>query len=244
METMKLTSAFFHPNNAESRKKSKPEMTKTRFYLKKVGTPANKPTLIPLDPAAELKDCIKGRTVEEYPTIYVTVKEGHPEGYEVEYSITAGAGGKLEVLEETSTGDVVVRLGELEELLTGDRQVKPKEPEHVIPADSGIKVEAPGEKQNELPGDSGTRVKRDSLPVGHLDEGITAKAWEGDIEGSNEDKTMGQDKLLKGTLLELIGANGVGVSMVEGSRENGNGEGPAKDEAGARDVLSGETDGV
>ncbi|KAI5852506.1 hypothetical protein DFP73DRAFT_454539, partial [Morchella snyderi] len=86
-ETMILFHAFFHPNNTESRKKPKPEMAKTRFYLRKVGTPANKPTLIQLNALAALKDCLRGRIVEEYPTVYVTSQEGHPQGWEIDASI-------------------------------------------------------------------------------------------------------------------------------------------------------------
>lgn len=155
-ESARLTQAFFYPNNrvGESRKRPKAVVAKTRFYLKKVGTPANRPTLISLNPAAELKDCLRGRMVEEYPTIYITAGQSHPAGFEVDESIAADAGGKLEVLEESSKGGVEVNLDALEK---------------IIAEGGGSKVELDGEvgvNPTELQKGDMTTVEREREPFG------------------------------------------------------------------------------
>lgn len=210
METSKLTSAFFHPNNSESRKKPKAEMAKTRFYLKKVGTPANRPTLIPLNPAAELRDCIRGRMVDEYPTIYVTAGSGHPRGFEIARSIAADAKGKLEVLEETSKGDIVV--------------INMKNPVALI----GLDRE---KSEEDIPAVGGTETKI-SKDVAAVKDGTTpeSRCLQDPVDGSsvadggvNEaraaiERANGgtQDGLVENALLEVIGANGISIEVMDG----------------------------
>lgn len=212
METSKLTSAFFHPNNSESRKKPKVEMAKTRFYLKKVGTPANRLTLIPLNPAAELRDCIRGRVVDEYPTIYVTAASEHPRGFEIARSIAADAKGKLEVLEETSKGDTVADM---------------KNPVVVIELD--------GEKSDDdVPAvdDTETKISGKLEDVASVKDGTTLEPGclqdpvDGDpvVDGGvNEaraavERAYGgtQDGLVENALLEVIGANGISIEVTDG----------------------------
>lgn len=200
METSRLTSVFFHPNNSESRKKPKTEMAKTRFYLKKVGTPANRPTLIPLNPAAELRDSIRGRTVDEYPTIYVTAKSEHPEGFEIDQSIGADARGKLQVLEETSKGEAVVNMEKLE-----------------------------GSKWDIIAGGAEIRVLGGQEDGGSRDE-TTQKSEHlacpvsGDsVVGRADDRA--QEMLVESALLELIEANGINAEVAEGLSEKADGDG-------------------
>ncbi|KAH8146437.1 uncharacterized protein LAJ45_09630 [Morchella importuna] len=165
-ETSILFHAFFHPNNGESRKKAKAEMAKTRFYLRKVGTPANKPTLIQLNPLAALKDCLRGRIVEEYPTLYVTSQEGHPQGWEIDASIAADTGGKLEVLEETGE----VNLDALEKIVAGnmgdslveESGAKEEVPKELVEEELVVDMEDPsgevkegGTKDSEMEGQTG-----------------------------------------------------------------------------------------
>lgn len=222
METSRLTNAFFHPNNSESRKKSKAEMTKTRFYLKKVGTPANRPTLIPLNPAAELKDCIRGRTVDEYPTIYITTESEHPKGFDIEQSIAAGARGKLEVLEETSRGHIV-NMDKLEAAI-GPYAGESK---RVIPTVGDAEMETPGKQEDVSSVEDQTALKSENLqsPVG------------GSAVANGRMKADGgaQDGLVASALLELIGANGISMEVVEDL-------GAFKAEAEAPGTVSGGTD--
>ena len=49
----------------------KPVSPQYSFYLVRPRTSSNRPVLILLDPTATLGDCLRGRTVLEYPTIYV-----------------------------------------------------------------------------------------------------------------------------------------------------------------------------
>ncbi|KAL0640520.1 Box C/D snoRNA accumulation [Maublancomyces gigas] len=222
METSRLTNAFFHPNNSESRKKSKAEMTKTRFYLKKVGTPANRPTLIPLNPTAELKDCIRGRTVDEYPTIYITTESEHPKGFDIEQSIAAGARGKLEVLEETSRGHIV-NMDKLEAAI-GPYAGGSK---RVVPTVSGAEMETPGKQEDNSSIEDQTALKSENLqsPVGG-----SAVA-----NGRMKEDGGAQDGLVASALLELIGANGISMEVVGDL-------GAFKAEAEAPGTVSGETD--
>lgn len=222
METSRLTNAFFHPNNSESRKKSKAEMTKTRFYLKKVGTPANRPTLIPLNPTAELKDCIRGRTVDEYPTIYITTESEHPKGFDIEQSIAAGARGKLEVLEETSRGHIV-NMDKLEAAI-GPYAGGSK---RVVPTVGGAEMETPGKQEDDSSVEDQTALKSENL---QSQVGGSAVA-----NGRMKEDGGAQDGLVASALLELIGANGISMEVVEDL-------GAFKAEAEALGTVSGETD--
>lgn len=203
METSRLTNAFFHPNNSESRKKSKVEMTKTRFYLKKVGTPANRPTLIPLNPAAELKDCIRGRAVDEYPTIYTTTESEHPKGFEIDRSIAAGARWKLEVLEETSRENIV-NMDKLEAVIGPNAGGSKK----VIQAVSGAEMEISGKQEDDSAVEDGT-----TLPSNHLQSSVDGSAV---ANGGMKEDGRAHDGLVESALLELIGANGINMELEEG----------------------------
>lgn len=214
METSRLTSAFFHPNNSESRKKSKGEMAKTRFYLKKVGVPANRPTLIPLNPATELRDCIKGRIVDEYPTIYVTAMNEHPRGFEVVQSIAVDAKGKLEVLEETSKEDIATNTDKV----VGVIDSSTRRPEEDIPVVGEVETKVSGKLEDD------TSVKgKESLESGCIVDGSPV------VDGGvNEDRAAvervdggTQEGLVESALLELIGANGVSIEAMEGVLDDG-----------------------
>lgn len=202
METSRLTNAFFHPNNSESRKKPKVEMTKTRFYLRKVGTPANRPTLIPLNPAAELKDCIRGRTVDEYPTIYITTESEHPKGFNIDRSIAASAGGKLEVLEETSR-EHIVNMDKLEAVI-GPNAGGPK---RVIPTVGSAEMEISGKQEDDSSVEDGTTRK-----TGRLQSTVDGSAV---ANGRMKEDGRAQDGLVASALLELIGANGISMEVVD-----------------------------
>lgn len=205
METSKLTSAFFHPNNSESRKKPKVEMAKTRFYLKKVGTPANRLTLIPLNPAAELRDCIRGRVVDEYPTIYVTAATEHPRGFEIARSIAADAKGKLEVLEETSKGDTVADMKNLVAVI----ELNGGKSEDDVPAVGGTETKISGKLDGTTPEPGWLQDPVDKDPV--VDGGVNeARAAVERVDGGT------QDGLVENALLEVIGANGVSIEVTDG----------------------------
>ncbi|KAG0130272.1 hypothetical protein HOY82DRAFT_520550 [Tuber indicum] len=68
-------------------KKNKQGTSQTRFYLKKIGCPANSPVLIKLDENKSLSVALRGRAVEEFPTILVWRGDGDPAGYGIESGI-------------------------------------------------------------------------------------------------------------------------------------------------------------
>lgn len=214
METSRLTSAFFHPNNGESRKKSKVEMAKTRFYLKKVGVPANRPTLIPLNPATELRDCIRGRIVDEYPTIYVTATSEHPRGFEIAQSIAADAGGKLEVLEETSRVDIAINTDKVMGAIgSGTRR-----PEEDIPAIGGAETKISGKPED----DASAEGRKPLGCIKSLVDGSHVVDGEANEDRAAVERVVAggtQEGLVESALLELIGANGISIEAMEGSLE-------------------------
>ena len=77
---------------AESDQQAQATPSQTHFYLLKPLTTSNRRVLIPLDSTATLTACLKGRTVLEYPTIYVLGDgpETLPAGYQLEESYTKG----------------------------------------------------------------------------------------------------------------------------------------------------------
>lgn len=190
-------------------------MAKTRFYLKKVGVPANRPTLIPLNPTAELRDCIRGRIVDEYPTIYVTATSEHPRGFEIAQSIAVDARGKIKVLEETSKGDITINTDKVVGVIgSGTRR-----PEEGILAVSGAGTKASEKREDEA---SANDIKP-------LEPGCTKSLADGSPVvdgGANEGRAVAeraagatQEGLVESALLELIGANGISIEAMEGSLE-------------------------
>ncbi|PUU83008.1 hypothetical protein B9Z19DRAFT_1119810 [Tuber borchii] len=75
-------------------KKDKQDTSQTRFYLKRVGCPANSPALIKLDGNKSLSVALRGRVVEEFPTVLVWSGDGDPAGYGIESGVL------IEVVEE------------------------------------------------------------------------------------------------------------------------------------------------
>ena len=75
-------------------KKGKQDTSQTRFYLRKVGCPANNPVLIKLDGNKSLSVALRGRVVEEFPTVLVWSGGGNPVGYGIE------SGALIEVVDE------------------------------------------------------------------------------------------------------------------------------------------------
>jgi len=75
-------------------KKGKQDTSQTRFYLRKVGCPANNPVLIKLDGNKSLSVALRGRVVEEFPTVLVWSGGGNPAGYGIE------SGALIEVVDE------------------------------------------------------------------------------------------------------------------------------------------------
>ncbi|KAL1599751.1 Box C/D snoRNA accumulation [Paraconiothyrium brasiliense] len=55
-----------------------PVPPKYAFYLLRPRTSSNRHVLIRLDPTATLAECLRGRTVLEFPTIYVFLESTHP----------------------------------------------------------------------------------------------------------------------------------------------------------------------
>lgn len=188
-------------------------MIKTRFYLRKVGTPANRPTLIPLNPAAELGDCIRGRTVDEYPTIYITAESEHPKGFEIDQSIAADARGKLEVLEETDGGDIAVSVGKLGVVIGLDAEGSKVD----APAAGGAEMNVSGNLENDSSVKDGTTLKS------NLQSPVDGSAV---VDGETKEHERAQDELMESALLELVGANGISTEVVEGLLEmSGNNRG-------------------
>lgn len=72
-----------HPNSTKNYRRS--FVSTSRFYLKKVDVPANKPTLVELAPEKPLAAALKGQVVLEFPTIVVVAAgvEGALEGCEI-----------------------------------------------------------------------------------------------------------------------------------------------------------------
>lgn len=82
-----VAQAFFNPQRTTSPAQPRGGTTdraRARFYLKKVGCPANRPGLIQLDGESALGRGLKGQVVEEFPCIYVWRGEEHPPGFVVE----------------------------------------------------------------------------------------------------------------------------------------------------------------
>lgn len=100
-----ISQAYFHPtppSNAttthedsgsplqpprKKAKKGKQDTSQTRFYLKRVGCPANSPVLIKLDGNKPLSVALRGRVVEEFPTVLVWSGDGDPAGYGIESGV-------------------------------------------------------------------------------------------------------------------------------------------------------------
>ncbi|CUS14960.1 unnamed protein product [Tuber aestivum] len=125
-ENTSISQAYFHPTpptnpsgaheNSDSqlqpsRKKikKKQETPQTKFYLKKIGCPANDPVLTKLDGSKSLSVALRGRAVEEFPTILVWGGDGDPMGYGIESGVLIEVvdGGEMEV--KTETEDVPVQ---------------------------------------------------------------------------------------------------------------------------------------
>ena len=83
-------------------KRGKQDTSRTRFYLKRVGCPANNPVLVKLDGNKSLSVALRGRVVEEFPTLLVWSGDGDPAGYEIE------SGALVEVVDE-GEGDMEVK---------------------------------------------------------------------------------------------------------------------------------------
>lgn len=62
--------------------------------MKRVGCPANSPVLIKLDGNKSLSVALRGRVVEEFPTVLVWSGDGDPAGYGIESGVL------IEVVEE------------------------------------------------------------------------------------------------------------------------------------------------
>ena len=75
-------------------KKGKQDTSQTRFYLRRVGCPANDPVIIKLDGNKSLSVALRGRVVEEFPTVLVWSGSGDPVGYGIE------SGALIEVVDE------------------------------------------------------------------------------------------------------------------------------------------------
>ncbi|KAL7276165.1 Box C/D snoRNA accumulation [Rhizina undulata] len=130
-ESQTITNSYFYPltpsitnsnpisdDVTESPRLKGPKslIKETRFYLRKPETPANRPVLIVLPGEKSLKDCLIGKTVLEFPTIYVTAKKEDPEGFAIEQPLlveiseeirnTAESKPKAETTEKTTDGEV------------------------------------------------------------------------------------------------------------------------------------------
>ncbi|KAG0636874.1 hypothetical protein HOY80DRAFT_975616 [Tuber brumale] len=128
-ELTSISQAYFHPTppsnpttaheDSDSQlqpprkkiKKNKQDISQTKFYLKKIGCPANSPVLIKLDENKSLSVALRGRVVEEYPTILVWRGDGDPVGYGIEsgvlIEVVDEGEGRTEIKSETrQTGQV------------------------------------------------------------------------------------------------------------------------------------------
>ncbi|PWW77528.1 hypothetical protein C7212DRAFT_362709 [Tuber magnatum] len=86
------------PPRKKVKKNGQDTLQTTKFYLKEVGCPANSPVLIKLDGSKPLSVALRGRVVEEFPTILVWKGDGDPMGYGIKSGIL------IEVVDEGEGG--------------------------------------------------------------------------------------------------------------------------------------------